>query len=465
MAYKNYATRMSCFALISAVESDIRNIIFHEVNNEEDLDKVLPKDVLQNASNRLRLDNSDDSLKCNQLIDLLEYVDFYDLSKILNKIKNQQGFFTSEQLIFITTSLEKLTPARNRVCHSRPLEIEDFSALLDFSYELLRIQKDTAWKNLNYAVKNLNDTNFVLTNNIPDFWKKDKEKILQNLPLTEFDDTGFLGRKEDRKKITDLIVSNTRVISIIGEGGIGKTALAQRCLYDILELCESQPEDNRIFDMILWVSLKTNRLTQSGAVNIKNAITNSSEMFKDIHKNLAMDIEGSLDDILKEILEYLETFKILLCIDNLETISSSEVRDFLSQIPNNSKVVITTRMGLGEIEYRFKLDKLNDKDSIELLRHMAKLLNISSLLKKNTEALKIICKKLYNNPLLIKWYVFNEASGNNMRDFLDKNSQSFKDALKFCFENLYDNLDSLEIDTISTIACIKKPVTNVELKY
>ena len=456
---------MSCFALISAVESDIRNIIFHEVNHEEDLHKILPQDVLQNASNRLRLDNSDDSIKGNQLLDLLEYVDFYDLSKILHKIKNQQVFFTSEQLIFITTFLEKLTPARNRVCHSRPLEIEDFSALLDFSYELLRIQKDTAWKNLNYAVKNLNDTNFVLTNSIPDFWKKDKDKILQNLPLTEFDDTGFLGRKEDRKKITDLIISNTRVISIIGEGGIGKTALAQRCLYDILELCESQPEDSRIFDMILWVSLKTNRLTQSGAVNIKNAITNSSDMFKDIYKNLAMDYDGSLDDVLKEILEYLETFKILLCIDNLETISSSEVRNFLSQIPNNSKVIITTRMGLGEIEYRFKLDKLNDKDSIELLRHMAKLLNISSLLKKNTESLKSICKKLYNNPLLIKWYVFNEASGNNMRDFLDKNSQSFKDALKFCFENLYDNLDDLEIDTISAIACIKKPVTNVELKY
>ena len=113
-----------------------------------------------------------------------------------------------------------------------------------------------------------------------------------------------------------------------------------------MELCESQPEDNRIFDMILWVSLKTNRLTQSGAVNIKNAITNSSEMFKDIHKNLAMDIEGSLDDILKEILEYLETFKILLCIDNLETISSSEVRDFLSQIPNNAKGLCCTNLSV-----------------------------------------------------------------------------------------------------------------------
>ena len=206
-------------------------------------------------------------------------------------------------------------------------------------------------------------------------------------------------------------------------------------------------------------------MTQSGAVNIKNAITNSCDMFKDIHKNLSTNFEGSLDDVLKEILEYLDTFKKLLCIDNLETISSSEVRDFLLQIPNSSKVLITTRMGLGEIEYRFKLDKLNDKDSIDLLRRMAKLLNISSLFKKKTDALKNICNKLYNNPLLIKWYVFNEASGNNMRDFLDKNSQTFKDALKFCFENLYDKLDTFEVDTISTIACIKKPVTNVELKY
>ncbi|MGJ8757510.1 hypothetical protein ACSFV5_07665 [Acinetobacter sp. HC8-3S] len=65
----------------------------------------------------------------------------------------------------------------------------------------MKIQKDSTWKNLNYAIKNLDDTNFILTNSIPDFWKKDKEKILQNLPLTEFDDTGFLGRKDDRKKL------------------------------------------------------------------------------------------------------------------------------------------------------------------------------------------------------------------------------------------------------------------------
>ncbi|WP_333641456.1 hypothetical protein TQH59_03705 [Acinetobacter johnsonii] len=55
--------------------------------------------------------------------------------------------------------------------------------------------------------------------------------------------------------------------------------------------------------------------------------------------------------------------------------------------------------------------------------------------------------------MLIKWYVLNEASGNNMRDFLNKNSASFKEALKFCFENLYDRLDEYELKTILTIAC------------
>ena len=73
-------------------------------------------------------------------------------------------------------------------------------------------------------------------------------------------------------------------------GGIGKTALAQRCLYDALEVCENQKEENRTFDMILWVSLKTNRLTQAGAISIKNAITNSSDMFETIHSNFANNI-------------------------------------------------------------------------------------------------------------------------------------------------------------------------------
>lgn len=466
MSYKNFAKRLSTFALISAIESDLREIILEQVGNLEPAN-ILPQDVYSNAEGRLIGDrgisiNGNDNLF---LSDLLEYVDFYDLSKILNKIKNEQACFDTETLKFITSSLENLSPCRNRVCHSRPLENEDFQQVLDFATELKSFGKSNNWENINHAIKNLSDFEFVLTYTIPTFWQKDKEVIIHNIPVPEFDDTGFLGRKDDRKRVNELILSNTRVISIVGEGGIGKTALAQRCLYDILEISESESEGSRIFDMILWVSLKTNTLTHKGAESIKNAIKNSDDMFKSIHDSLIKSENLSLAEILNEILEYLSTFKILLCIDNLETISSNEVRDFLSQIPNNSKVLITTRIGLGEIEYRFKLDKLSDKDSTDLLRQIAKMLNVDSIIRKKTAALNEICRKLYNNPLLIKWFVFNEASGNNMSSSLDRNSQSFREALKFCFENLYDNLNEFEIKTISAIACIKKPITNVELKY
>ena len=94
----------------------------------------------------------------------IEYVDFSDLSKILNKIKNEQNYFDQSQLSFVTSRLESLTAVRNRVCHSRPLEIDDFSLLFDFLCELELInQNDKNWNNLKYAKQNLNNPEFVLS--------------------------------------------------------------------------------------------------------------------------------------------------------------------------------------------------------------------------------------------------------------------------------------------------------------
>lgn len=189
MSYRNYTTRMSCFALIAAIESDFRLIIYFETSDKK-IESVLPEDVLSNAKHRFRSDKPSENHEEVSLSDLLEYVDFYDLSKILNKVKNEQKFFTIEQLTVVTRNLENLTAARNRVCHSRPLEADDFTSLFDFSCELESINKsDNNWRNLKYAKQNLNNADFILTNTIPDFWKNEKNHILQNLPLTEFDDT------------------------------------------------------------------------------------------------------------------------------------------------------------------------------------------------------------------------------------------------------------------------------------
>lgn len=463
MTGRNYATRMSCFSLISSIETDLRNIL--TLQEFDDYTQILPEDVATTAKARYLDHKKEVFSKESDLSELLDFIDFYDLSKILNKISKTQTIFSEEELKDITVGLEKLSKCRNRVCHSRPLEPNDFVSLLDFTQQLIETGERLDWKNINEAIRNLNNPSYALSLSIPDFWKPNKKSIYNNLPLTEFDDTGFMGRDNDRKSINKLLASNTSVISIVGEGGIGKTALAQRCLYDILELCEDENNEKSLYDIIIWVTLKANRLTVSGVEQIQNAISSSSGLFHNISAVLGGNDSSDIQNALNEISEYMSEFRTLLCIDNLETINSTEVRDFLANIPHHSRVLITTRIGLGEIEYRYKLDKLDDKPSIDLMRNMSRLLNLDSISKKKSEQLKQLCKRLHNNPLLIKWYVLAVAAGNSPADLINKESTNFKDALRFCFENLYDKLGEVETRVISIIACLRKPVSAVELRF
>jgi LuxR family glucitol operon transcriptional activator len=454
---------MSCFSLISSIEVDLRNIIVKDIPEFDEA--LIPPDTLKVAKERFFDDKAESFTKESQLIELLDYIDFYDLNKILHKIKNKQLIFNDNEITLISDGVSKLTQCRNRVCHSRPLEPNDFLDLLDFTYELTKTGQSLYWKNINEAISNLDNPSYAMSLEIPKFWRSNASEISHNLPLPEFDDTGFLGRENDRKAICKLLTSNTKVISIVGEGGVGKTALAQRCLYDMLELGESKGSSSNLYDMIVWVTLKTNRLTVSGVESIKDAINSSSKLFEEITDTFVGEVSIDIGQNLKEISEYMDTFKILLCIDNLETISSKEIREFLANIPNTSKVLITTRMGLGEIEYRYKLDKLDDKPSISLMRSMSRLLNVDILFKKKQEALKQLCKRLYNNPLLIRWYVLAIAAGSNSSELLNKQASNFQSALKFCFENLYDRLSELEKNSISIIACMRKSVSPVELRF
>lgn len=460
MSFNNFATRMTCFSLVSAIESDIRNILIQI----DRIDKInIPSDVRKNAEERYESHFKKKFSDEQGLEDLIEFSDFSDLSKLLAKSKNTQTIISQEQLKDISQNLEKLTSSRNRICHSRPLESNDTSELIDFSIYLKKLGKSIWWPNINEALNNLNNPAFALSLQIPEYWKKTEKYIHNNLPLPEFDDTGFLGRSKERRALKELIFSHTKVISLIGEGGIGKTALAVRCLYDVLEVLETSETPQ--FDMIIWTTLKANKLTPSGVLDIRDSITSSIGLYEEIGSNIGADTNQDISKVLSEISLYMKEFKILLCIDNLETLDKQEVREFLATVPNESKVLITSRIGLGEIEYRYKLDSLDEKASISLIRNLSVLLNIESLIKKKTDALKNIARRLYNNPLLIKWFVLGIGAGSESETLLSKNNLPYRDALKFCFQNLYERLTEIELDIIKSIACIRNSVSPVELKF
>lgn len=118
--------RILCFTLISGIERDLRILISEEIDNE--FEKFLPSDVVALAKEYCSC-NKEVFKEGTNLIELLEYIDFYDLKKILDKIKTIQSIFTASELNFISESLLELTGCRNRVCHSRALERNDYDDL------------------------------------------------------------------------------------------------------------------------------------------------------------------------------------------------------------------------------------------------------------------------------------------------------------------------------------------------
>ena len=86
------------------------------------------------------------------------------------------------------------------------------------------------------------------------------------------------------------------------------------------------------------------------------------------------------------------------------------------------------------------------------------------MIKQNNNFFKILCKDLFYNPLLIKWHILGNASGSSSHS-VKKSSGRFQEALRFCFENLYDKLGEIEIYTISILACIRKPISAAELRF
>ena len=151
------------------------------------------------------------------------------------------------------------------------------------------------------------------------------------------------GREEQLRRLRVLCQGPYPVITIVGEGGIGKTALALRIAYEMLDQSPQQ------FDAVVWTTAKTTMLTTKQIVEIEGAISDSLGMLR--VASTALTGPTAAEDPIEELLNYLATFRIFLVLDNLETVLDERLRSFLARLPQGSKVLITSRVGVGAYEH------------------------------------------------------------------------------------------------------------------
>ncbi len=414
-------TRMTIYALVAALEEDLRSLVNAYIFDE----KTIDSDLIERAKSRIQRDIGE-VFNNIDLTDLVDYFDIGDTFQTINKNKNNFPVHISKLIKELTKSFEVIIAIRNRVMHIRPLNFDDLPIVSEFCQKLISFDSSVLWPAIEDTINRLNeDPSFVLSLDIINY--DDDRSINHNLPMPDFDETGLIGRDKEVAQIKQLCLGGFPVISIVGEGGVGKSALALKVAYELID--KGSP-----FDAVVWVTSKTTQITLNEIKEIKGAIDSSLGVIHEIGKNVIGD--GYSQSNLDEVIEYLGTFKIALFIDNLETILDDNIRQFVGALPQGSKIIITSRIGLGAYEYPIKLQGIEESYASQLLRSVAKIRGVDALSKISESILRGYVNRMHRNPSYIKWFVSSVQTGLNPETVL-QNSDKFLD---FCMSNVYEYL-------------------------
>ena len=78
-----------------------------------------------------------------------------------------------------------------------------------------------------------------------------------------------------------------------------------------------------------------------------------------------------------ELINYMSNNKTLLVIDNLETLDDEkkEFNRIFDELPSGSKILITSRIGIGNYEQAYSLERLSEKDALAYFRKVSNIRN------------------------------------------------------------------------------------------
>jgi hypothetical protein len=280
--------------------------------------------------------------------------------------------------------------------------------------------------------------------------KSNNFKVIENVSSQPIMYNEFIGRKEYLTDLNNKLNNkNNRLIQIDGIGGIGKTTFVH---HFTTKLIENNEFENH-FDFIIWTSSKRNKYTPQGIKDLSEFIANYSELLKDIYdfvSALGLD-ENENYEIEETVINFLKNNKVLLIVDNLETLNDKDLISFLEHFPINSKAILTTRETLGDFYMsRINLNGFNEETEFpEFLNSQYKLFcgndetTFSNLYDESLSKLYLYTKGM---PLAGQLIAHQLSTGTPIETVLEnlKNGKAYEDILRFCFKGSIDKLSNIE---------------------
>lgn len=280
--------------------------------------------------------------------------------------------------------------------------------------------------------------------------KRNNFKIIENVTSQATLYNEFIGRKGHLEELFQKVNNdNNRIIQIDGIGGIGKTTFVH---YFCKLLIENHYKND--FEFIIWTSSKRNKYTPTGIKLISEFISNYEDLLNDIYKFIELhsldedsDEEIEIEDV---IINFLSQNKVLLIVDNLETLNDTDLINFLENLPKASKAILTTRETLGDF-YMARINLIGfkrDKEFPEFLDSQYKWFSGSDILFTNlyTAQLDQLYEYTKGMPLAGQLITHQVSQGTPISIILNNliNGKAYEEILSFCFKGSIDKLSEKE---------------------
>lgn len=405
----------------------------------------------ENLKNKFRKEaekNGESNFEYRTLLDYSHIGELFDFLK-------SKKFTNIKQNDLISIDIGNLINLRNDIMHARTID----------KSESLQIEEQCE----NFVNK-LNDEDFkrkwniFISNDIKNY------KIPISYILYPFGKsfTKLIGREQEIKNLKEGL-KRPFPISVIGHGGLGKTALVMQLIEDFMY------SPLKPFENIFLFSFKDSEYIFGEFRKIDKIIQN----YNDVIIKLAefFNIETHLDNFEEKVWEKFFNTKSLLILDNLETeIVHSNLDEFvnlaqrfLNHYYKDSRLVITSRSGLGNNETKLTLNPFSLTETKELVE-INFVGNVD--MKISQTDWDWIQSYTKGNPGLINAfsYLISSTSKSMQNLRIEYDSRYTEESIRlheqqeafinFCFENTLETLPKISKEYLATI-CYICSATNI----
>lgn len=262
----------------------------------------------------------------------------------------------------------------------------------------------------------------------------------------------LIGRDEELKELKYWI-QNPMPTSIIGHGGLGKTALVLQIIEDFM-YSPRQP-----FEKIYFMSFK-NTVFENGTIQrFEKVISNHDDLINRLATFMGIEIAGRpFSDVEEDVWSEMFSRKSLLILDNLETeivrsnlTEFTQIADrFIKNFMHPSRLIITSRYGMGDRERKYPLHEFQlEKTKVFVKLHVYKVEKLKGVYKEDWDWIQRYTQG--NAGLIISFSNTFNSTNKSIADLRVEYQTKYTEIsrelhnkldtfLEFCFENTIESM-------------------------